>query len=138
MKNEQLSLNGEINDEIVRMETQRRRMEEARNRAKLNGEYIRVEHREEQYMKTGQVVVYEQTVYERFGTAQKFYRCVAGWHKTVAGPALHVIAAPNEEWPEVPRWAYDEQVKCQWVYPSGYLYTKNIPEYEPDIKWKEG
>ncbi len=63
---------------------------------------------------------------------EHFYRVVAGHHRTVSGSTLHIIIAPNAEWPEHPPWMLDNERGIQWTYPEGfYLYVKREePETE--------
>jgi len=85
----------------------------------------------------GLVLITSGAKYRQNRTETHYYRVVVGHHNTVSGPMTHIISAPNEEWPDVPPWAWDEWHKCQWIYPSNGLWVKKEPEYQPEVKWHE-
>lgn len=65
----------------------------------------------------------------------RYFRCVAEHHMAVGGLMLHLISAPNEEWPDEPVW--QAWHGCRWIYPEGGIWTRKEPEMAPEIGWGE-
>ena len=133
---EQISILGDIDQRNKMAE----RMRLAEIREKLKTEYMSVKdkfHCNMDNLPDGLVVIAEQTRYETDGQRQAFYRCVIGHHRTVSGLMAHIISQPDEEWAEVPKWQYDKQNKCQWIYPVMQMYCRKEPEYA-ECAWTEG
>ena len=132
---EQVSLIGEIDARLKQTE----KMEQARIQDKLEREYVNTcdmfgVHVDS--LPDGLVVIEQATKYQQNGQKTVYYRCVTGHHKTVGGMMVHLISAPNEEWPEVPTWQYDKWHKCQWAYPTWRLWTRKEPEYDHTVRWE--
>ena len=124
-------------DDIDRMDEMTYRMHLAQIRDKLEKEYRYVKAYPEKEQ-AGTVVINQRARYMKDHRQRVvYYRCVVGYHRTVSGPMMHIISAPNEEWPEVPPWAYDRQNECQWIYPDGPMWTRIEPEMQPEVKWNE-
>ena len=83
------------------------------------------------------VIMAMDRYYIEHRTKTHFYRCVVGHHDTVSGPMVHVISAPNKEWPDEPIWQYDNRHGCRWTYPTGEMWVNNEPEYDPEVKWHD-
>ena len=121
-------------DDIDRLDETHYRMKVAEIRGKLETEYRQMKLREE--APDGLVVIEEHTRYLRDNVQRRvFYRLVVGHHMTVGGMMMHLISAPSEEWPDEPSW--QPWHGCKWNYPSGPMWTRNEPEYEPEVKWDE-
>lgn len=63
----------------------------------------------------------------------RYFRCVAEHHMAVGGMMLHLISAPNDEWPDEPVW--QAWHGCRWIYPEGGLWIRKEPEFEKEIGW---
>ena len=136
MKGDQLDLLGEIDAWLAFSE----KMKEAAVLDRLRNGYIRASelfgHNVDNFP-DGLVVIQQTTRYLAEGQKQRFYRCVIGHHRTVAGRAAHIISAPDEEWPDVPAWSWDNRHGCQWTYPTGInLWITKEPVYD-SVKWTE-
>ena len=129
-----------ILEEIDMRTQQTEKIELARIMGKLESEYVHSAElfgRNPDSLPDGLVVIERKTKYLQNGQKPVFYRCVIGHHKTVSGMMAHIISAPNNEWPEVPTWQYDNRYKCQWAYPDGEMWTRKEPEYDYTVKWQE-
>ena len=107
-------------------------------RAKLETFYMRPQDRygvHDRDIQDGQVVIVVNQ-----GRTQKddhywvrHFRCVVGHHNAVGGVMMHLISAPNEEWPDEPVW--QAWHGCRWIYPDGGMWIRKEPEFEPEIGW---
>ena len=108
-----------------------RKLAEIRHKLQIyytNPEYIGF-----QDLPDGLVVINEKSKYKGSLIRTVFYRCVVDHHMAVGGLMMHLISAPNEEWPEEPTWQPSHGTR--WTYPDGRLYTKKEPEYDHSIRW---
>ena len=138
MKPQQMTVLDTI-DKANRM-TERMRVEQIRE--KLKNEYVSVREKfgvNVDWLTDGLIVVEERTTYSARGQERHFYRCVVGHHMTVSGMATHLISMPDEEWPDEPKWSYDERHKCKWTYPDRNIWCKKIAEYVDiaEVPWTE-
>ena len=136
-KNESLQM--DLLEDVDRYEQAEHERKVAFLRDKLAVFYMRPEDRYgciERSIPDGQVVILG-TSNARTQKSDKyrtrFFRCVAGHHSAVGGDMLHLISAPNEEWPDEPVW--QPWHGCRWIYPEGTLWIRKEPEFEPEIGW---
>lgn len=125
-----------ILDEFDRRESTKKQMHDMAIREKLRLNYVDPSelygHKEED-IPSGIVMIVRSRYHDG-----KYFRVVTGYHKTVSGPALHLVSSPNAEWPDVPPWQPDKRRNgIQWVYTSDFvLYVKPEPE-TADPVWME-
>lgn len=129
-------------DTIDRENRMTARMRVEQIREKLKNDYVTVREKfgvNDDYLPDGLIVIYEMTKYETTGMENHFYRCVVGHHMTVSGMASHLISKPDEEWPDIPAWHYDNSHKCKWTYPGRNIWCKKIAEYVDiaEVDWTE-
>lgn len=67
----------------------------------------------------GLVVILSQDLFRNEHMTTHFYRTVLGYHRAVRGMMMHLVADPDEEWPDVVPWAgvAGRPDYKKWVYP---------------------
>ncbi len=125
-----------ILEEFDLREEYKKRMQAAKTEEKIRRDYVRTEDafgNIEERIPAGIVLIIKNRNYPK----DPYYRVVTGYHKTVSGPALHLISSPNPEWPAVPKWGVDKSRGIQWVYANSYtMFVKREPETETPV-WNE-
>ena len=126
-------------DEISRYEQAEYERKDAMIQAKLEGSYVDTRERYgylNSDMPDGLVVIVTQSARTQASDHYllRRFRTVVGHHSTVGGPGVHLISCPNEEWPDEPVWQASHG--CRWTWPSGTLWTRKEPEFEPEVKWR--
>ena len=119
-------------------EREKRIQQENFYRAKLETLYMKVNDRygfHHKDMPDGLVVIQPMSRWINDEYEMHWYRCVVGHHDTISGTDVHIISAPNEEWPDEPLWQPHHGVR--WIYPEGTLWTRTEPEMDPKVRWNE-
>lgn len=116
MKGKQMAMDSLMRD-ADRVEQERKKREWAREKEQtdavvrmLDEKYGRMEtrHMEEKYP-AGTIVIIGQNVFRNDHYTRHFYRAILGYHDSCTYQNVpHLIEAPDDEWPDVPPWAYVE------------------------------
>ena len=123
-RDEQLSILGDVDQYVA----ERERREAQAVIRRLDENYMRITAGElERDGPDGLVVIICQEVFRNGRYTKHFYRAILGHHSTVSGRMAHLVADPDEEWPDVvpwggvaghpdwPKWNYPSYSGCYWI-----------------------
>lgn len=127
----QINFQDEVDEFIIRQE----RAEVDRIRQRLNTEYSKPKiDANKTELPEGLVVIVSQDLFRNGHYTTHFYRTVLGYHMAVGGRMTHLVAAPNEEWPDIVPWAgvAGRPDYKKWIYPGyGHDYWTRGEITEP-------
>ena len=115
-RRDQMDVMDEVDEHIIRQE----KAEKERTLRKLAEEYEEIQlddYKTDQ--PEGLVVILSQDLFRKEHMTTHFYRTVLGYHRAVGGMMMHLVADPDEEWPDIVPWAgvTGRPDYKKWTYP---------------------